>query len=63
MAVTAQPKCRPLSKSKLRPPGDDLKSLGRKGETYDPALKRLQWTSEYVGFADEQYSSLNHEEG
>jgi hypothetical protein len=40
---------------------DDLKSIGRKGETYDSVIRRLLRASEYVGFMDEQYSILKNE--
>jgi hypothetical protein len=42
---------------------DELKSLGRKGETYDSVIKRLLRANEYVSFMDEQYSILKHEKG
>jgi len=40
---------------------DELKSIGRKGETYDSVIRRLLRTNEYVGFMDEQYSILKNE--
>jgi hypothetical protein len=42
---------------------DELKSIGRKGETYDSVIKRLLRSSEYVSFMDEQYSILKREKG
>jgi hypothetical protein len=42
---------------------DELKSIGRKGETYDSVIQRLLRSSEYVGFMDEQYSILKREKG
>jgi hypothetical protein len=42
---------------------DALKSIGRKGETYDSVIKRLLRSSEYASFMDEQYSILKREKG
>jgi hypothetical protein len=42
---------------------DELKSIGRKGETYDSVIKRLLRANECASFMDEQYSILNHEKG
>ena len=40
---------------------DRLKSVGRKGETYDQILRRLLTSSEYSGFMEEQYRALDSE--
>jgi len=37
---------------------DRLKSLGRKGETYDRILRRLISLAEYEGFMEKQYIRL-----
>lgn len=42
---------------------DELKSLGRKGETYDSVIKRLLRSNEYVSFMDQQYSILSDAKG
>lgn len=42
---------------------DELKSLGRKGETYDSVIKRLLRSNEYVSFMDQQYSILGDAKG
>jgi hypothetical protein len=40
---------------------DRLKSIGRKGETYDSVIQRLLQSAQYVGFMEEQYSILKNE--
>ncbi|MCI4352712.1 MAG: hypothetical protein L3K14_04910 [Thermoplasmata archaeon] len=42
---------------------DQLKSIGRKGETYDSVIRKLLTASRYVDFMEEQYSILNAERG
>jgi len=37
---------------------DRLRSLGRKGETYDQILKRLMSIAEYEDFMERQYERL-----
>lgn len=37
---------------------DRLRSLGKKGETYDKILKRLMSLAEYEEFMDRQYERL-----
>ena len=37
---------------------DRLRSLGKKGETYDQILKRLMSSAEYEAFMDRQYERL-----
>jgi hypothetical protein len=37
---------------------DRLRSLGKKGETYDQILKRLMSVAEYEEFMDRQYERL-----
>lgn len=37
---------------------DRLRSLGKKGETYDAILKRLMSLAEYEEFMDRQYERL-----
>jgi len=37
---------------------DRLRSLGKKGETYDQILKRLMSVAEYEEFMDRQYQRL-----
>ena len=37
---------------------DRLRSLGRKGETYDQILKRLMSMAEYEDFMERQYERL-----
>jgi hypothetical protein len=37
---------------------DRLRSLGRKGETYDQILKRLMSVAEYEEFMERQYERL-----
>jgi len=41
---------------------DRIKSLGRKGETYDQILKRLISLAEYEGFMERQYERLRDKE-
>lgn len=38
-----------------------LKSIGRKGETYDQILRRLLAASEYAEFMEDQYELLRQE--
>jgi hypothetical protein len=40
---------------------DMLKSVGRKGETYDAIVRKLLKSSEYVAFIEEQYRILREE--
>jgi hypothetical protein len=40
---------------------DQLKAVGRKGETYDQIVRRLLAASEYSDFMDEQYRILHEE--
>lgn len=40
---------------------DLLKSVGRKGETYDTIIRQLLKTYEYVDFMEEQYQILRTE--
>jgi len=40
---------------------DLLKSLGRKGETYDTIVRNLLKSSEYVEFVQEQYRIIREE--
>ncbi len=42
---------------------DELKSIGRKGETYDSVIRKLLRANEYVSFMEEQYSMLKQEKG
>lgn len=42
---------------------DELKAIGRKGETYDSVIRRLLKATEYVAFMDEQYAILREEKG
>jgi hypothetical protein len=42
---------------------EELKSLSRKGETYDAVIRRLLRAREYVGFIEEQHSILNQSKG
>jgi hypothetical protein len=37
---------------------DQLRSIGRKGESYNSVIKRLLRANEYVSLIDEQYSIL-----
>ncbi|MFQ6075149.1 MAG: hypothetical protein ACE5Z5_03285 [Candidatus Bathyarchaeia archaeon] len=41
---------------------DRLKSLGRKGETYDQILRRLISLAEYDAFMERQYERLKDED-
>ena len=41
---------------------DRIKSLGRKGETYDQILKRLISLAEYEEFMERQYERLRDKE-
>jgi hypothetical protein len=40
---------------------EHLKSVGRKGETYDQIVRRLLRAAEYSDFMDEQYEILRSE--
>lgn len=40
---------------------EQLKAVGRKGETYDQILRRLLAATEYSEFMDEQYRILREE--
>jgi hypothetical protein len=40
---------------------DLLKSVGRKGDTYDSIIRKLLDSAEYVGFMEEQYAILRGE--
>jgi hypothetical protein len=40
---------------------EQLKAVGRKGETYDQIVRRLLAVSEYSDFMDEQYRILHEE--
>jgi len=40
---------------------DQLKAVGRKGETYDHIVRSLLATSEYADFMEEQYDLLKNE--
>jgi len=40
---------------------DLLKSVGRKGETYDEIIRKLLKSSEYVAFVEDQYRILRDE--
>jgi len=40
---------------------DQLKAVGRKGETYDHIVRRLLKNSEYAEFMEEQYDLLQNE--
>lgn len=42
---------------------EQLKAVGRKGETYDQIVRRLLAVSEYSEFMDEQYRILQEEKG
>ena len=42
---------------------DQLKSIGRKGETYDAVIRKLLKAARYVDFMEEQYSILKVEKG
>ncbi len=42
---------------------DQLKSIGRKGETYDAVIRKLLKASGYLDFMEEQYSILKAEKG
>ena len=41
---------------------DLLKSVGKKGETYDEIIRKLLKSSEYVAFVEDQYRILREED-
>jgi guanylate kinase len=41
---------------------EQLKAVGRKGETYDQIVRRLLAAAEYMQFMDEQYRILHEDQ-
>jgi hypothetical protein len=42
---------------------DQLKSVARKGETYDAVIQKLLKASRYIDFMEDQYSILKAKKG